>query len=94
MSNNYNNNKRFYQLVGWIGTGVCLFVGFLIYALIQFYAPLTYYHNKYYKLYRTSEQSSLVKQMKQKVRLLKNQSHVCYESDLDCSLLTFPKRTG
>jgi len=54
-------------MLGWISIAVGLAVGFTLYAMMECTSPLTYYHRKFYKLYREQEEAEFDDEMKQKV---------------------------
>ncbi|XP_002129702.3 calcium homeostasis modulator protein 6-like [Ciona intestinalis] len=67
-SSAFNDNRSFSQLLGWIIIAVFLIVGMFVYCLSQCTFPLTYYHAKYYLLYRTAEEAEFTDEMQKKAQ--------------------------
>lgn len=68
MSDAYRDNRSLSQIYGWIAIACAVFVGFTAYAISRCIYPLTYYHAKYFKLYRDFEESEFDDEMKKKAQ--------------------------
>ena len=66
-SNAFNESRTLSQLLGAIIIAFLLVVGFVAYCFARCSFPLTYYHAKYYHLYREMEESEFNDEMRAKV---------------------------
>ena len=66
-SNAYQNNKAFSQVLGAATIASLLIIGFVTYCISRCTFPLTYYHAKYYGVYRMLEEAEFEDEMKKKV---------------------------
>lgn len=66
-SDAYRDNRSFSQIIGWILLGVTATLGLCMYAVSRCCHPLTYYHAKYYDLYRMHEENEFDDEMNKKV---------------------------
>lgn len=69
LSNAFYSARTFSQIIGAITLTVLLLLGFGSYCYERCSFPLTYYHAKYYNLYRQMEESEFDDEMRKKVNL-------------------------
>ncbi|XP_076824774.1 calcium homeostasis modulator protein 6-like [Clavelina lepadiformis] len=67
-SDDYLDKRSFSQVVGWILVSVLAIAGMIAYTVVQCVSPLTYYHAKYYKLYRAHEENEFNDEMNKKAQ--------------------------
>ncbi|CAK8678681.1 unnamed protein product [Clavelina lepadiformis] len=66
-SDAYHDKRSFSQFVGWVIVAGLAVIGVIVYSVTQCRSPLTYYHAKYYKLYRSHEENEVTDEMNKKV---------------------------
>jgi len=67
MSNSFIDNRSFSQTLGMVTLASASLIGILIYTTLKFLSPFTYYHAKYYRLYKAAEEDAFEAQMRLKV---------------------------
>nr|CAB3244492.1 protein FAM26F-like [Phallusia mammillata] len=68
-SDSFNDNRSFSQFLGWVVISGCLIVGLFLFGYTQCSSPLTYYHAKYYRLYKGSEEAEFDDEMSKKAQI-------------------------
>ena len=69
-SNSFHDSRTLSQIIGSVSIVCLMFFGIAVYCLSQCTFPLTYYHAKYFELYRQHEQAEFEDEMNRKVKVL------------------------
>nr|XP_039272267.1 calcium homeostasis modulator protein 6-like [Styela clava] len=67
-SDAYSDNRSYSQIWGWVSIASCVAFAFVIYSISRCGYPLTYYHAKYFDLYRRFEEEEFDDEMKIKAQ--------------------------